>query len=120
MHMKPLTSQGALFVLEGELDDYTGPQVREELSQATQDGIRYLFVDLQGVQFLDSVGVGILVGAAKRAVEVEGDLAVLAPRANVLRVFEVSGTKELLNVVSSLEEARTRLGVACGLPEEAK
>jgi anti-sigma B factor antagonist len=120
MHMKPLTNRGALFILEGELDDYTGPQVREDLSRATQEGRQYLFVDLSGVHFLDSVGVGILVGAAKRAAEVEGDLSVVAPRANVLRVFEVSGTRDLLNVVESMEEAQERLGVTCSLPEEAK
>ena len=120
MQMKPLGSEGALFRLEGELDAYTGPQLREDLGRATEEGAKWLFVDLAAVQYIDSVGLGILVGAAKRAMEVQGNLAVLGPPPNVLRVFEVSGTRELLNVVVSLEEAQERLGCPPLTPEEGK
>ena len=110
MQMKPLGDEGALFRLEGELDAYTGPPLRDDLGRAIEEGARWLFVDLSAVQYIDSVGLGILVGAAKRAVEQEGNLAVLGPPPQVLRVFEVSGTSELLNVVICLEEAQTKLG----------
>ena len=106
---QPLGEEETLFFLEGELDAHTGPPLREELARAAEAGRRWLLLDMTGVQYIDSVGLGILVGAAKRATEKRGDLAVIGPRPNVLRVFEVSGTRELLNVVPSLEEARTRL-----------
>ncbi|MHB8995819.1 MAG: STAS domain-containing protein [Armatimonadota bacterium] len=106
---KPMGDEVALFVLDGELDAYTGPQLREELTQAADSGKKWLLLDMSAVQYIDSVGLGILVGATKRLTEKHGDVAVIAPRPNVLRVFEVSGTRELLNVVESLEEARCRL-----------
>ena len=112
---KPLGTEGALFAVEGELDAYTGPQLREDLGQAVTEGVRFLVLDMSAVQYIDSVGLGILVGAVKRTHEQQGGLAVIKPQANVLRVFEVSGTKDLLNVVGSLEEARSHLK---GLPPD--
>lgn len=109
MQMTPLDNAGALVVLDGELDAFNGPQLREDLGQALSEGARWLFVDLARVEYMDSVGLGILVGMAKRAGEVAGGLAVVAPRPNVKRVFEVSGTQELLNVVATLPEAEARL-----------
>ena len=106
---KPVGDEVALFVLDGELDAFTGPELREELAAAAEAGKKWLLLDMSAVQYIDSVGLGILVGATKRVTEKSGDVAVIGPRPNVLRVFEVSGTRELLNVVESLEEARCRL-----------
>jgi anti-sigma B factor antagonist len=119
MQMTPLVDAGALFAVDGELDAYTGPQLREQLGQALSEGVRWLFVDLSGVEYMDSVGLGILVGMAKRASEVAGGVAVIGPRPNVRRVFDVSGTQVLLNVVDDLPEAENRLRPACQTGEEA-
>ncbi|MEN6303900.1 MAG: STAS domain-containing protein [Armatimonadia bacterium] len=105
----PLGSEGALFALSGELDAFTGPPLREELGEAVEQGARFLVLDMSQVEYMDSVGLGIIVGAVKRTREQQGNLAVVGPQANVLRVFEVSGTKDLLNVVRTLEEAKGRL-----------
>jgi anti-sigma B factor antagonist len=98
----------------GELDAYTGPELREELAGAIEAGARFVVLDMAQVEYMDSVGLGIIVGAAKRAVEREGCLAVAAPRPNVLRVFEISGTRELLKVVPTQAEAQARLGLPAG------
>jgi len=89
----------------GELDAYTAPRLLEAVTGALDEGHAWLLVDLGEVQYIDSVGLGILIGGAKRAAERNGDLAVACSRPNVRRVFEVSGTAELLNVVDSVGEA---------------
>ncbi|MCE5237243.1 STAS domain-containing protein [bacterium] len=109
-----LSDEATLFAPAGELDAYTGPQLREELAEAVADGARWLVLDMSRVEYIDSVGLGIIVGAAKRTVEQGGNLAVVAARPNVLRVFEISGTRELLNVVETLDEARERLSWPVG------
>jgi len=109
-----LSDEVTLFAPAGELDAYTGPQLREELAEAVADGARWLVLDMSRVEYIDSVGLGIIVGAAKRTVEQGGSLAVVAARPNVLRVFEISGTRELLNVVETLDEARERLAWPAG------
>ena len=108
---RALTTDGALLIVEGELDAYTGPQLRDELARASGEGVRWLLVEMSGVAHMDSVGLGILVGAAKRAAGEKGGLAVVGPRPNVLRVFEISGTSELLNVAADLTAAGER--IAC-------
>jgi len=99
----------AVFAPAGELDAYTGPQLREALAEAVDDGVCWLVLDMAKVEYIDSVGLGIIVGAAKRTALEGGNLAVVGPRPNVLRVFEISGTRELLNVVDTIAEARERL-----------
>lgn len=91
--------------VEGELDAYTAPSLMEAVTVALDEGLSWLVVDLREVEYIDSVGLGILIGGAKRAGEKNGDMAVACDRANVRRVFEVSGTAELLNVVDDLTQA---------------
>lgn len=89
----------------GELDAYTAPRLLEAVAGALDAGHEWLLVDLGDVQYIDSVGLGILIGGAKRAAERNGDLSVACSRPNVRRVFDVSGTAELLNVVDTVDEA---------------
>ena len=92
--------------LNGELDAYTAPDFRDTLVEIVQGGGAWVIADLSAVEYIDSVGLGILVGAAKRTGQQGGDIAVVCQRHNLLRVFDVSGTRELLNVVPSLPEAQ--------------
>lgn len=91
--------------VEGELDAYTAPRLLEAITRALDEGISWILVDLRGVEYIDSVALGILIGGAKRAGERNGDLAVVCTRPNVRRVFDVSGTSELLNVQEDVERA---------------
>jgi len=106
--------------LAGELDAYTAPQFREKLVEIVESGRAWVITDLTAVEYIDSVGLGILVGTAKRAGQHGGDIAVVCGRANLLRVFDVSGTRELLNVAPSLEEAGRILRDARGDDEKGE
>jgi anti-sigma B factor antagonist len=91
----------------GELDAYTGPELQEalEVSLAEADRPPWLLVDLLEVQYLDSIGLGILVRAAKQSVERCGALAIACNTPAVLKVFDISGTREMLGVRASVEAA---------------
>jgi len=91
--------------VEGELDAYTAPRLLDAITRALDEGISWILVDMRKVEYIDSVALGILIGGVKRAGERNGDLAVVCERPNVRRVFDVSGTAELLNVQESLERA---------------
>ena len=95
----------ATLCVAGELDAYTAPQVREQLVETLAGDARWVLVDLRKTEFIDSLFLSILVGAGKRAGEKGGDIAVVCDREHLLRVFAVSGTKELLNVVETPDEA---------------
>ncbi len=95
--------------VSGELDAYTAPDLRDALDEALEEGDAWIIVDLEELTYLDSTGLGILVGTAKKCRQLQGDLAVACARKNLLRIFEISGTQEILNVVPDLETARARL-----------
>lgn len=92
--------QGASVVeVAGEVDAHTAPTVRDAVEAAIVPGARVI-VDLSGVSFLDSTGLGVLVTALKHVREADGtlDLVVTSPR--VLKVFELTG----LDVVIPIHE----------------
>ena len=101
-----------VFYLRGEIDAATAPPLKDALEQALGEGQRWFLVDLLGTEYLDSVAVGILIGGAKQACAQGGMLAVVCQRPIVVKVFEISGTKELLNVHESEAAARRLLETA--------
>ena len=96
----------AVIAVGGELDAETVPLLREAVDEALGRGIRWLLVDLQGLDFIGSVGVGELIRAAKLLGESGGDLSLACRRPNVTRVFDISGTSEMLHLRP--EESETR------------
>lgn len=91
--------------VEGELDAFTARDLQDAVTEALAEEITWILIDLRRTEYMDSVGLGILIGGCKRAGERNGDLAVACDRSNLLRVFEVSGTTDMLNVNSTIEAA---------------
>ena len=110
-----------VFYLKGEIDAATAPPLKEALELALAEGLRWFLIDLLGTEYLDSVALGILIGGAKQADQAGGMLAVVCNRPNLVKIFEVSGTKELLNVRESEAAVRSLLEAArqaCPQPED--
>ena len=86
-----------LLVLRGELGLATAPQLREALVDVLCEGC-HIVVDLEGVEFVDSVGLGILLGGLKRARGHGGQLELVCTSRAVLRPFELTGVDKLLTI----------------------
>lgn len=95
--------------VSGELDAYTAPDLRDKLDEVLEMGRAWIIADLKQLTYLDSTGLGILVGTAKKCRQAGGDLAVASDRRNLLRIFQISGTEQILNVVPDVEQAQARL-----------
>ena len=109
MRIERREKEGCLTVVaaSGEVDAYTGPELLEALTDSLRqtETPTWLLVDLLEVQYLDSIGLGILVQAAKEAAERGGAMAVACHTPVVLKVFDISGTRQMLGVRESLEAA---------------
>lgn len=82
----------------GELDFGTAAPLRARLSDLAQQGTGAIVLDLAGLRFIDSIGLGLLV-QAKRRFAAEGlPFEVRNPATNVSRVFETSGLSELFGL----------------------
>jgi len=78
--------------VHGELDLETAPELRRALIETIDEHPgRPLVVDLEGVDFIDSAGLGVLVGGLKRARDRQGDVQLVATGQNVIRVLELTG-----------------------------
>ena len=88
----------------GEIDLYTAPALRDGLTEAIESGALQLAVDLRSVPFMDSMGLGVLIGARRRLAEREGKIALVCEDGPVRRVLDVSGLATVFDVVGSLDD----------------
>jgi anti-sigma B factor antagonist len=88
----------------GELDVYTSPRLRATLEERVGDGPDGVVVDLTGLRFMDSSGLGVLIGAKKRVRE-PARFAVVANEGPVMRLLSITGLIEVLSVFDSLDTA---------------
>ena len=91
--------------VRGEVDIATSPRLREIVIGLVSDGHAEIIVDLEGVDFLDSTGLGVLVGALKRVRTHGGELRLICTVPRVLKVFEITGLDRVFVLADSLEAA---------------
>jgi anti-sigma B factor antagonist len=89
----------------GELDVATTPELREVLVGLVGDGATRLILDLDGVDFIDSTGLGTIISALKRARTHGGDLRLVCTQARITRLFEITGLDKAVPLLPSLDAA---------------
>lgn len=109
INVENLPQQRTALRVCGEIDAYTAPTFREQMSEAEAREPAGLIVDLQKVRYLDSTGLGVMMGAAKRARERGCSLVVICTNEHILRILKISGLTELITVVAGQEEALNAL-----------
>ncbi len=97
----------AVLRLAGEVDVYTAPQLRERVIELVDGGTRHVMVDLREVTFLDSTGVGVLIGGLKRLRARDGSLTLVTGTERIRRIFRVTGLDRVFVVRPSVQEAIT-------------
>lgn len=98
--------------LGGEIDVYTAPLVREKLDEQIHSGNTDLVVDLSKVTFLDSTGLGVLVGRLKLARTRGGHLRLVGADDRVLKVFSITGLDKVFDIHQTLDSALAASGPA--------
>ena len=91
--------------VSGEIDVYTAPKLREKLISLVEAGSYQLIVDMEGVEFLDSTGLGVLVGGLKRVRAHDGWIDLVCTQGRILRIFRITGLSRVFNIYESVAEA---------------
>jgi len=91
--------------LVGEVDVYTAPRVKEKLVAAIEGGCHNVIIDMQGVGFIDSSGLGVLVSALRRARERDGAVRIVCTRENILKIFRITGLDKVFPIFADVAEA---------------
>src|ERR1700760_2315105 len=97
----------AVLRVAGEVDVYTAPRLRERIRELAGAGTGHLIADLSEVDFLDSTGLGVLVGGLKRVREDGGSLALAVRTPRILRVFQITGLTKAFAVWPAVTDAIT-------------
>jgi anti-sigma B factor antagonist len=91
--------------VSGEIDVYTAPKLREHLIDLVSGGHYHLIVDLEGVDFLDSTGLGVLVGGLKRVRSHDGSLDLVCSQDRILKIFRITGLTKVFTIHDSVSAA---------------
>ncbi len=100
-----LGGSASVVTVAGELDVMTAPALRDEISRVAEAGAYEIVVDLLKVPFVDSVGLGVLVDASKRAQSRGGVLRVVCDDRRIARIIEITGLDRVLRVHPTLRGA---------------
>ena len=87
-----------LMKVSGEVDVSTAQLLRDALSQIDYDAVDQIQIDLTKTSYIDSTGIGVLVGVAKRAHEHQKAFKIINPQPNVMRVLSLLGVGQQFNV----------------------
>ena len=99
MQIKSRIVNKTLYILlSGELDEYTATTVRKNLDILfeTQKGFVQIVMDLSELSFMDSTGVGVLIGRYKKMREYNKPIFITNPSRNAERIFKMSGLYEIM------------------------
>jgi anti-sigma B factor antagonist len=99
-----------VFKLRGSLDLATAPTVRAALTDAADKNGHHLIVDLSQLEFLDSTGLSVLIGAHRRAAERGGSLRLVVQDGPISRLLNITGLVAVFAVYHSLTDAKANRG----------
>ncbi|MBO9534434.1 MAG: STAS domain-containing protein [Solirubrobacteraceae bacterium] len=99
------SNDSMIVALSGRLDYATAPDLRATLSRSIHDGNTRLILDLGRVPFIDSSGLGALVGGLKQARDAGGDLRIARPLPEVLDILALMRLDRILEPYPSLADA---------------
>lgn len=99
--------------LSGELDHHSADELRNlSVSKIENEGIRHIVLNLEHLSFMDSSGLGVILGRYKQIKQHEGEMVVCAISPPIQRLFDMSGLFKIIRLEPTEENALERLGVA--------
>jgi anti-sigma B factor antagonist len=89
----------------GEIDFASGPQLKDAITESLMTGGVRLVIDLSDVDFIESTGLGALIGGRRRAHTLRGSLVLVCTEQQVLKIFRITGLDKVFTIYSTVEDA---------------
>lgn len=90
----------SIVYLSGEIDLYTAPDIKETVLPLTKKQAYCIQVDLDGVHYMDSTGLGVFISLLKSSKEHDSHLKIVNVQEQVFRLFEITGLNSIIDVHS--------------------
>lgn len=95
-----------IIYLNGELDHHTAENVRIKIDNKIEEtGVKNLILDFSDVNFMDSSGIGVVIGRYRKVTAYGGKVAIVGLKPEIRRVFELSGMFKIIKEYKNLENA---------------
>ncbi len=92
--------------LKGELDHHTSEDVRKKIDQQYyNNNLMNIILDLRGLSFMDSSGIGLIIGRYRNCKERKGRVFIVSTNPYIDRILKMSGLLKIINIYSSIDEA---------------
>jgi anti-sigma B factor antagonist len=98
-----------IVAVSGEVDVYSAPALKDNITELLESGVTTLIVDLSGVAFLDSTGLGALVEARAATSDAGGSLPLVCSQERILKLFTITGLDGVFTIHSSIGDAVSAL-----------
>lgn len=85
-------------MIEGELDVSTAEKLKEHLNKLTNEEVIDIKMDLTNLDYIDSTGLGVMVGVLKKLKSNEKDIYIINPKNNVKKIFSITGLDKIFKV----------------------
>ena len=109
INMRSVSDNISIIDMEGEVDVYTAPQLKQQIINLLDSGVQHIVVNLDAVEYLDSTALGVLIGGLKRLRERNGSLDLICPNPRIKRIFEITGLDKIFDIYSTEVEAMSAL-----------
>jgi anti-sigma B factor antagonist len=84
--------------VKGEVDAYTAPRLRDQLVPLAEEKNVNLIINLSGVSYIDSTGLGVFIGVLKSTRKSGGTLELVGLNDRVKRLFTITGLNEIIDI----------------------
>jgi anti-sigma B factor antagonist len=95
-----------VIAVHGQADLHTAPELRNAITAALDDGARGLIIDLSEATFIDSMTLGVLLGAVKRLRPTGGKVGIVCVDPHIRRIFEITLLDRVFSLHTDLDSAR--------------
>ncbi|NPV59054.1 MAG: STAS domain-containing protein [Actinobacteria bacterium] len=93
----------SVITLEGEIDLSTSAEFKEAVYETIESGKKDIIIDLNGLEFMDSTGLGVVVAALKKTRMEGGTIRLICNKRNILKVFTVTGLDKVFSIYDNLQ-----------------
>lgn len=91
--------------LSGDIDHCSSEKIKRQIYLNTSKFVRKMIIDLSNVEFMDSSGIGMILGRYKEIEERKGKIAITGIKGNMERIFNMSGLYKIINKYNTINDA---------------
>lgn len=107
---REINETAAALEVAGEIDVYASPSVKEAINGLIDKNFTNLIISLEEVRYIDSTGLGVLIGALKKIREKDGKVLIVCGNPQLKKIFNITGLVRIFSMYETMAEAEKALG----------